>query len=133
MTLDGLVNWMALLDQCIAERDVGLARAVLDDEYALLVTRPVITIVPRDHWLTMLPDYHVHEYTVQAQQVDVDTDCAAVSQIVAMRATVLGEDRSGTFVISDIWRKRESDWCIWRRHSTPLAAGAMPSTPGEKT
>jgi hypothetical protein len=45
---------------------------------------------------------------------------------VQVRATVLGEDRSGPFVTSDLWRLRGDSWRIWRRHSTPLLAGAMP-------
>jgi hypothetical protein len=43
-----------------------------------------------------------------------------------MHSTVLGEDRSGTFVITDVCRRRRSEWRLWRRHSTPLAAGRMP-------
>jgi hypothetical protein len=40
----------------------------------------------------------------------VDGDCAAVLQRVRMSATVLGEDRSGQFVISDVWRRRGGSW-----------------------
>jgi hypothetical protein len=43
-----------------------------------------------------------------------------------MHAIVLGEDRSGLFVISDVWRRRGGSWKVWRRHSTPLAAGVTP-------
>jgi hypothetical protein len=45
-----------------------------------------------------------------------------------MNATVLGVDRSGLFVLSDIWLRGDDGWRIWRRHSTPLAAGVMPTT-----
>jgi hypothetical protein len=45
-----------------------------------------------------------------------------------MKATVLGEDRSGLFVISDVWRRGEQGWRVWRRHSTPLSAGALAGT-----
>ena len=43
-----------------------------------------------------------------------------------MIATVLGQDRSGVFVMSDIWRHGPDGWRVWRRHSTPFAAGRMP-------
>jgi hypothetical protein len=43
-----------------------------------------------------------------------------------MSATVLGEDRSGTFIITDVWRHRSDGWRVWRRHSTPMFAGDMP-------
>ena len=45
---------------------------------------------------------------------------------IDMRATVLGQDRSGTFVITDIWRLGEPGWQVWRRHSSPLTAGDLP-------
>jgi ketosteroid isomerase-like protein len=82
--------------------------------------------MPRSRWLEVLADYVVHEYEVEESSVDRDGDCAAALQRVRMRATVLGEDRSGTFVISDVWRLRADGWRIWRRHSTPLSAGGMP-------
>lgn len=43
-----------------------------------------------------------------------------------LEATVLGKDRSGTLVISDIWLPQADGWRVWRRHSTPLSAGDMP-------
>jgi ketosteroid isomerase-like protein len=79
----------------------------------------------RERWLEVLPDYRIHEYRIEDRIVDRDGDTAAILQRVSMRATVLGEDRSGVLVISDVWR-RDSGWRLWRRHSTPLAAGRMP-------
>ena len=68
----------------------------------------------------------MHEYVLRERRVDVDGDCACVLQRVDMQATVVGEERSGPFVITDVWRQRGSDWYLWRQHSTPLAAGSMP-------
>jgi hypothetical protein len=81
--------------------------------------------MPRARWLEVLEDYHVHAYSVADQRVDESDGLAAVLSKVHMRATVLGEDRSGTFVISDVWRLRDG-WRVWRRHSSPLTAGEMP-------
>jgi hypothetical protein len=58
--------------------------------------------------------------------IDVAGDVAAVLQRVWMRATVAGEDRSATFVISDIWPRSPTAGRSGRRHSTPLDAGRMP-------
>jgi len=68
----------------------------------------------------------VHDYAVEERTVDVDDDTAAVLQRVRMVATVLGQDRSGSFVISDVWRRTPAGWRVWRRHSTPASAGQMP-------
>jgi hypothetical protein len=126
MASDELSARMAMFDECILERDGDLARNVLDDEYMLVITQPALVTMPRDRWLEVLPDYVVDDYAVESQHVDVDGDVAAVLQTVSMQATVLGQDRSGVFVISDIWRLRGADWRIWRRHSTPFSAGSMP-------
>jgi ketosteroid isomerase-like protein len=112
--------------RCIEERDAEGANAVLADDYALVLVHPTPAVMPRDRWLEVLPDYVVRAYELEERRIDVGEDCACVLQRVAMQASVLGEDRSGTFVITDVWRRRSSGWQIWRRHSTPLAAGRMP-------
>ncbi|HVM09852.1 MAG TPA: hypothetical protein VM345_15400 [Acidimicrobiales bacterium] len=55
----------------------------------------------------------------------VDSSLATALQRVRMRATVMGQDRSGTFVISEVWRVVGGQWRLWRRHSTPFSAGSL--------
>ena len=97
------------------DRDVELAESLLDARFQLMLVQPASTTMPRARWLEVLPGYVMHEYHVQSQQLDVDGDTAAVLSLVVMKATVLGEDRSGVFVISDIWRQRGDGWRLWRR------------------
>jgi len=127
---DDLVERLADFQRCIESRDVALAADVLDDDYALVLVHPAAVTMLRDRWLEMLVDYVVHDYAMEEQILDVAGDTAVVLQRVRITATVRGEDRSGGFVISDVWRRREGRWRVWRRHSTPLAAGAMPGTDG---
>ena len=54
-------------------------------------------------------------------------DLAVVMHRARIQATVFGADRSGTFVITDVWQRRAGAWKVWRRHSTPLAALPMPA------
>ncbi|HVE73589.1 MAG TPA: nuclear transport factor 2 family protein [Mycobacteriales bacterium] len=123
---DDLTNRLEEFRSCVVDRNTELAQRVLDDEFTLVLVVPQPAVMPRARWLEVLPDYLVDEWDVEHVEVHQDGDVAAVLQRVRMRATVLGEDRSGTFVISDIWRRRADGWRVWRRHSTPLAAGAMP-------
>lgn len=124
---DELSSRIEQFQRCIDERDVGSAADVLDEEFALVLVHPAPAVVPRQGWLDMLPDYVVHEYNIEERTIDIDGDCAAIVHRARMRATVMGDDRSGLFVISDMWRRRDGEWRIWRRHSTPLSAGPMPS------
>ncbi|MDT4939590.1 MAG: hypothetical protein QOG80_3261 [Pseudonocardiales bacterium] len=126
MTAD-LTLAMSEFQRCIAERDLAGADAILDADYALELVHPVAAVVPRDRWLAALPDYVVHSYDVEEQIVDVDVDVAVVLHRALMRATVSGVDRSGVFIVSDVWRLRDGRWRIWMRHSTPVSAGPMPS------
>lgn len=111
---------------CIEQRDPVMAADILDEDYALVLVHPSPATVPRRRWLEVLPEYRVHSYRLDERVVDVEGDVAVVLQRVEMAATVLGEDRSGTFVITDVWRRRDGRWRVWRRHSTPLVAGDMP-------
>ena len=112
--------------KCIEERDNVTAERILHPEYALVLVQPSRAVMPRKQWLEALPEYAVHEYAVEERLIDVAGDLAAVLQRVGMRATVAGQDRSGMFVISDVWRRSSDGWQIWRRHSTPFDAGRMP-------
>jgi hypothetical protein len=110
----------------VLERDRSLAEDVLDEDYQLMLVQPSPAVMPRSRWLDVLPDYVVDDYEVLSESVDTDEDTAAVLSLVRMDATVLGEDRSGLFVVSDVWRRRPDGWRVWRRHSTPVSAGRMP-------
>jgi len=77
-------------------------------------------------WLDVLDDFVVHDYAVEDEAAGVDDDLAVVLHRDRMRATVLGEDRSGTFITNDVWRHGDDGWRVWRRHPTPLAAGRLP-------
>jgi ketosteroid isomerase-like protein len=128
VTVDDLSTAMSRFDHAVQHRDRRAAEDVLDEDYALVLVHPAPARMPRARWLEVLEDYVVHSYSVEQQSVDQSDDVAAVLSRVRMQATVLGEDRSGLFVISDVWRLRDGRWRVWRRHSSPLTAGGMPGT-----
>ena len=114
--------------RAIERRDVAAAGDHLADDYALVIVQPVRTVMQRAQWLALLPDYVISDYELEERVVEVEGDLALVLQRVRMQATVRGADRSGPFVLTDLWRRRDGTWKVWRRHSTPLAAGAVPSS-----
>lgn len=125
---DDLHEAIAAFQRCIVDRDRGAAESVLDPDYALVLVQPARAVIPRARWLEVLPDYVVHDYAVEESLMDVDADLATVLHRDRMSATVLGEDRSGIFVITDVWRRTPEGWRVWRRHSTPLSAGDLPGS-----
>jgi hypothetical protein len=126
MTDQALSTQIGNFERAVLQSDVELALTVLHPDYTLALVLPAPAVMSRERWLEVLPDYHVEAYDVQAQHLGVMGDCAALLQRLTMTATVLGEDRSGTFVISDVWLRGDDGWRIWQRHSNPLAAGPMP-------
>jgi hypothetical protein len=120
-----------LLDRCehfqraLEARDSDAAQELLDSDFALVLVHPEAAVMPRERWLEFLPNYVVYDYDIEEHIVDRAGDIAAILQRVRMRATVLDEDRSGRFIITDVWRHGPSGWRLWRRHSTPLSAGRL--------
>lgn len=123
---DELLTRADLFERAVNQRDRALAEQVLHPDYALQLVQPATAVMPRVRWLDVLPDYVVHDWRRDDRIVDVRGEVACILQRVEMRATVLGEDRSGTFVISDTWLRGDDGWRVWRRHSTPLSAPRMP-------
>jgi len=126
MTLDDLTAAMRRFDDAVQQRDHAAAEESLDEDFALVLVHPSPALMPRARWLQVLDDYVVHSYAIEEQHVDQVDDVAAVLSRVQMQATVLGEDRSGLFVLSDVWRRQNGGWRVWRRHSSPLSAGDLP-------
>lgn len=113
--------------QAIEDRDASAVVDFLHDDYALVLVVPAAVTMGRGEWLRVLADYVVHEYEVHEQVIDVVGDTAVVLTLATQRATVLGQERSGRFVLTDTWLRGDAgSWRVWRRHSTPLSASRMP-------
>ena len=118
-----------LWQRAIEERDVQAAGRILDDDFSLVLVWPTVAVLGRSEWLRTLPDYLVHDYEIEDRIVDTTDDLALIVQRVRMTTSVAGVDREGTFVISDVWRRQNGTWRVWRRHSTPLSATAPARQP----
>jgi ketosteroid isomerase-like protein len=110
----------------IEARDPEGAARFLSDEYALVILQPQPAVVTRDEWLRLLPDYIVTGYSVEERMVEAGGDLCTVFQRVDQTALVRGIERSRSFILVDVWVRQATEWRVWRRHSTPLSAGAAP-------
>jgi ketosteroid isomerase-like protein len=119
---DADTRWLTAL----LARDVETAAGFVHDDYALTLVYPRRSVVRRVEWLETLPDYVIARWDVQQSMWDVEGDVASHLHLVDMTATVFGTPRNGLFVLTDTWLRTDQGWRVWRRHSTPLAAGAYP-------
>ena len=91
---------------------------------------PSIQIVPKQSWLNLLKDYVTESFTIDDIKVNVYDNTAVAMLMFTQKATVRGHDRSGQFVLTDIWYKGNKGWLIAERHSTrpgpPVPAGMQP-------
>ena len=126
MTDTELDTACAEFDRAVTQRDHDVAERILHPEFALVLVHPAPAVMPRQRWLDTLDGYIVDEWEVEEALLDSSDGIASVLRRVRMQATVLGEDRSGTFIVSDTWLRTGLGWQVWRRHSTPLQAGRMP-------
>ena len=129
---EDLVTRAGDFDHAVLDRDRELAERVLTHDFALVLVHPEPATVPRERWLAVLPDYVVETWETEEQIVEVREGVGTVLQRVRMEATVLGQDRSGVFVLTDTWVVVDDEWRVWRRHSSPLSAsaGTMPGSTG---
>ena len=90
---------------------------------------PSIQIVPRQGWLiTLAKDYVTESFTIDDIKVNVYGKTAIAMLLFTQKATVRGQDRSGQFVLTDIWYKGKKGWFITERHSSrPGPPVNMPS------
>jgi len=128
---EDLARRAALWDAAFRERDEFAAADLLDPEFTQESVHPMRNVMSRSVWLEVLPDYVIHEWDVEDRIVDVEGDFGAILQRVRMRAMVMGEERSGVLVLSDLWRRVGGEWRVWRRHSTPIEPTA-PRDPAEQ-
>jgi ketosteroid isomerase-like protein len=112
--------------RAVIARDQDLAIDYIDDDYNLVVLYPTFARVTRTEWLAMLPDYVVSGWDVVSSDWDVQGDLAVHTHHINMEAIVMGGDRSGPFTITDVWRRIDGRWRVWRRVSTPLQSADMP-------
>jgi ketosteroid isomerase-like protein len=108
-------------------KDVVALQHLMADGYSLVIAveSMPLQVVPRDAWLESLDDYQITEAAVEHIYVHV-YDCVAVAVMLwRQTATLLGQDRSAEFMLTDIWVTQGDEWRLAERHSSrPEHTGA---------
>lgn len=96
-----------------------LNNLVTDDFFVTIAVQGMpIQVTQREPWLSVMPNYEILEMTLDDIRATVYGDVAVVTLLWTQRARVSGGERSGTFFITDIWRKIGTDWRVAERHSS---------------
>ena len=117
---------MRAFELAVTTRNHVSAEAVLDHDFELVLSHPSAAAMPRERWLAVLDDYVVSRWDMGPVQERAYGDTTIAHFVVHQEAVVLGEDRSGLFAITDVWRTGPDGWRVWKRFSAPMSAGDMP-------
>jgi ketosteroid isomerase-like protein len=101
-------------------KDLASLQGLMADGYALVIAVEglPLQVVPRDAWLESLNEYDIQEAVVDHIHVRI-YDCVAVAVMLwRQKATLQGQDRSATFMLTDIWLDVSGKWKLAERHSS---------------
>jgi ketosteroid isomerase-like protein len=118
-------------NMAIQRHDAATAARFMSDSYALVVgiEAQKIIAVPRANWLETLDKlYRIESWKIDDVRTTVLGDTAVVVLLYTQKATIGGADRSGQFVLTDIWVKQAGQWRVTERVSSRPSA-PMPAKP----
>ncbi len=100
-------------------RDLARLDALVTDDFFVTSAAQGMPLqtTQRERWLSVMPAYEIQSMTIDDIRATVYDQIAVVALLWSQRATVDGSDRSGTFFITDIWRKTADGWRVAERHS----------------
>lgn len=108
-------QWM----QAWVDQDRNTIEKILAPEYQLIVSSMPDRPVTREQWIGMLPRYTAEGFKYEKMAVRIFGDTAVVSSLLTpTNAKVDGVDRSFTFFITDLWKKRDGGWQVVGRYSS---------------
>lgn len=101
-------------------RDIEKLGEMVEDGFfaAIAVQDMPLRVTRREHWLSVMPAYEIREMALDDIRVTIYGEIAVVTLFWTQRAVVQGGERSGTFFITDIWRKSAKGWLVAERHSS---------------
>lgn len=105
----------------IQKHDAAAAAGFLTESYVLAfgIEGQKVLTVPRARWLETLDKvYRVHSWHIDDLHITFIGETAVVLMLLTQSATVAGADRSGQFVITDIWVKEGGQWKVTQRISS---------------
>jgi ketosteroid isomerase-like protein len=114
-------DWM----RAVQERDMQFLDDLLGEEFTLTTGRPGVEIRQRQEWLDITRERYVIEaFRFESLDVHVYTDAAMVRSRYTQRGRMDDQDRDQTFLMTDVFVRRDGRWQAVTRHISPLKSGS---------
>jgi ketosteroid isomerase-like protein len=113
-------RWM----EAVRDRDMAFLEELLGEEFTLTTGRPGAPVRGREEWLAITRDrYAIEEFEFERLEVLPYGHVAVARSRYRQAASMDGEDRTQTFLMTDVFVRRKGRWTAVTRHVSPLAAG----------
>jgi ketosteroid isomerase-like protein len=106
------VAWM----KAWKDNDMAFLENILAPDFRLLTSE--LWIMPKEQWLANVPKYACEEFQYKQQEVREYGNTAVVQSLTSQKANFNGQDRSGDFLITDVWVKNADGWKVVHRHTS---------------
>ena len=114
----------------VRDRDLPFLERHLGPRFTLTTGRPGAEVRTREEWLAITRDrYEIRSFAFESVDV-VELGAVAVARCrYVQRGSMDGEDRSQTFLMTDVWADDGDGAALVTRHVSPLppAAGRTPA------
>jgi len=105
----------------VAERDLDFLERHLAEEFTLTTGRPGHETRERAEWLEVTAtSYEIRSFRFDELEVLDYGEVAVVRSRYSQEATMGGADRSQSFLMTDVWHRRDGAWRLVTRHISPL-------------
>ena len=120
--------------EAVKRCDAAYLDRTLGENFVLTTGRPDAEIRSRQEWLDVTREnYRIESFEFEWMRVEVYRDAAVVRSRYSQRATMGGLDRTGSYLMTDAWIRRESAWLLVTRHASPLSSRGSPPRPRLRT
>lgn len=106
------VAWM----QAWKDNDIAFLENILAPDFRLITSE--LWIMPREKWLANIPNYICEEFEFKEMEVREYGNTGIVQSFYFQKANFNGQDRSGDFLITDVWVKHTDGWKVGHRHTS---------------
>jgi ketosteroid isomerase-like protein len=105
----------------VAERDLDFLERHLGEEFKLITGRPGHETRDRAEWLEVTATaYEIRSFRFDELEVLDYGDVAVVRSRYSQEATMGDADRSQSFLMTDVWHRRDDAFQLLTRHISPL-------------
>jgi hypothetical protein len=107
--------------RAVKKRDVARLDRMLGENFVLTTGRAGAEIRSRQQWLEVTRErYRIESFGFEWVRVEAYGDAAVVRSRYRQEAAIGDKDRTGAYLMTDVWVRRESTWSLVTQHITPV-------------